>query len=76
MLANELKCKSLGERVRYLRSLRGWTVVELAKLTGLSANTLFNVEHGHHAPRANTIGKISVVLGISLDDLLEETTCS
>ncbi len=69
---------SLGERIKYVRQLRGITQLELAEKVGFSADEngrirISQYENGSRIPRKETLQKISEALGVksyylSLDD--------
>jgi len=46
-------------QLRAARGLLDWTRSELAKASGLSAETIKNIEHGVYAPQESTIAAIS-----------------
>lgn len=57
---------TFGTRVRDARIARGWTVRELARRAGLSANMVYRVEAGHPAS-----SQTAARLGLELDRRLE-----
>lgn len=54
--------------VRKLRLERGWHLGELAKISGVSKATLFDVEGGHTPTLENAI-RIANALGVSIYDI-------
>lgn len=48
------------------------TLVELAKLTGISKSTLNNFENEKTSPNLNQLEKISVALNCEITDLFEQ----
>ena len=62
--------KTTGQRVRGLRKGLGLYQHELAARTGLSVQTVRNVEADRHDPELPTLRKIARGLGASLADLL------
>lgn len=60
---------TLGKRLREARESKGLTQKELAELLGISAATLSKYENDTQAPSADTLGNMSVILGISMNKL-------
>lgn len=69
-----------GRQLAYARLTRGYTQVELAERTGLSARCISDLERGiNAAPRLSTLGRL--IDGLSLDKqesraLREVATCA
>lgn len=63
----------LGQRVRDIRTAKGWTVEELAAASGCDPNTVYNVERARHEPRIYTVYRVAQALGCSLDYLVTGT---
>ena len=61
----------LAERVRRLRRDRGWTLKELAQLSGVSAGMLSEVERGTKNPTVRLAYDIARAFGCSISELLE-----
>lgn len=59
----------LGDRVRLLRSQRGWSLEELATASGVSRSMLSQVERNETNPTVVVALAIAKALGVSLDDL-------
>lgn len=57
-------------RLRNARKLRGLTLAELSKFTGISANTLSRYENGKREPKLATWGKIASALNVDVAYLL------
>jgi transcriptional regulator with XRE-family HTH domain len=67
----------LSRRVRELRYAKGWSADELAKQAKISRPTLYHIERGHtRKPHPETLKRLAVALGVSLEVLLEETPIS
>jgi quercetin dioxygenase-like cupin family protein len=60
----------MGERIRSLRHERGLTMVELARLTGMSQPFLSLVERGHARLSLTSMTRISEALGLRSGGLL------
>jgi len=62
----------LGERLKYFRTLRGLSQVQLAKDTKLSQSTIAQIESGRKDPSVLTLQKIARVLDTELATLFAE----
>lgn len=62
---------AIGERVRYERMARHWTLDRLAETAGVSRRMVVNVEQGVVNPSVGTLLRISDALGIGLPALVE-----
>lgn len=62
--------ESLATRVKLLRQRRGWTLVQMAKESGLSKWHLCRFELCHISPRIYTLVRIAGAFGMSLHELL------
>lgn len=65
---NELTMK-LGERIRHLRKEKGLTQEELGELVDLHANYIGQVERGEKNLTIDTLAKVTIGLGVSLEQL-------
>lgn len=61
---------SLGQRVRRYRETQGYTLSELAKLSGVSRSYLYQVESGESSPTEEKLNALAKALGVSVPDLL------
>lgn len=60
----------LGEAIALARSVKGWSLRELEKRTGVSNPYLSQIENGHiKDPSFFTVVKIAKALGLKLDRL-------
>jgi len=71
----------IGGKLRALRNERRISLRTLAKLSGLSVNTLSLIERNITSPTVNTLYNISRALGVRIshffdEDLLEELFCT
>lgn len=66
----ELKIK-FGERVRHLRNLKGISQETLADLAEIDRTYMSGIERGKRNVSITTINKISVALGMDMDQLLK-----
>jgi len=76
MLENaRIDLKKLGEKVRFLRQGRGWTLSDLAEKSGVSKAYISDLENAAAGkPNIQYIYSIAVALDVTLDDLLRDTT--
>ncbi|NVB40315.1 helix-turn-helix transcriptional regulator [Pseudenhygromyxa sp. WMMC2535] len=61
-----------AERVRLLRSRRELSQEELARMAGLSVDTISRIERARYHPTLGTMVKIAKAFGLSLVGLLED----
>lgn len=61
---------SIGQRVVECRKEKGMTQIELVRQTGLSDQTITNLEKGHSPPNLTTVLKVAKVFGVTLDWLI------
>lgn len=59
-------------RLRYWRRMRGLTQGKLAKLAGVSNQTIVNIERYGKEPIVSTIQKLSVALRINTEDFFTD----
>jgi transcriptional regulator with XRE-family HTH domain len=64
---NQVVC----ERVRTMRRERGWTLEQLASLSGVSRSMLSEIERGAANPTLGVAFRIAQAFGLSLGDLVE-----
>lgn len=60
----------LAQRLKGLRTERGWSLDELAMRTGVSRATLSRLENAEVSPTANVLGKIGTAYGLTTSRLL------
>lgn len=60
----------LAERLKQLRTSRGWSLQELADKSGVSRSTLSRIENGEVSPTAETLGSLSRVYQTTITQLL------
>lgn len=65
---------NVGERIRYFRTLKGYTTNKLANLSGISQSYLRDVELGNKNPTIETLSYVCDALNISLQDFFNENT--
>lgn len=62
---------TLGERLRRLRTGKGWTLDQLAEEAGVSKGLLSGIENGHNMPSGKVALKLANALEASVDFLLK-----
>ncbi|KAB7671709.1 helix-turn-helix domain-containing protein [Bacillus sp. B1-b2] len=63
----------IGERIRYLRLQKGYSISRLAKESGVSKTYLSNLDRGiQDNPSLQILEKIAKKLGTSVDHLISE----
>jgi transcriptional regulator with XRE-family HTH domain len=61
---------TLGEAIAYARDVKGWSLRELEKRTGISNAVISQIESGRvKDPGFRTVVKLAKVLGLKLDRL-------
>jgi transcriptional regulator with XRE-family HTH domain len=61
---------SLGKNMEFLRKVKGWSQIELAKSAGLSPGTISRLESGDIGYSKESLKKIAGALKVSVDQLL------
>jgi transcriptional regulator with XRE-family HTH domain len=72
-MSKYLNVEMLGKRIQQGRLKKGFTQFALAEDVGVSQNFLGDVERGLKAPSITTCIRLSNILGISLNDLFNES---
>jgi len=67
-MKNESEKLVLKNRIKEVRQMRGYSQEELARLVGVSRNTISSIETGQFSPTA----KLALILCIALDQKFEE----
>tara|TARA_B100000674_G_C37288260_1_gene666450 strand:- start:12 stop:200 length:189 start_codon:yes stop_codon:yes gene_type:complete len=60
---------SIGEKIKQARITKGLTRKQLSDSIGITEGGLFKIEKDERSPMFETVEKIAIVLGISLDSL-------
>ena len=63
--------EDLGRRVKKLRADRGWSLEELASVSGVSRSMLSEIERERANPTLSVTYRIARAFGLSLQDLIE-----
>jgi XRE family aerobic/anaerobic benzoate catabolism transcriptional regulator len=64
-------CVALGERIRQLRTDRGWRQIDLAEETGIHENYVSDLELGRKEVCLRTLETIARAFDMSTADLLK-----
>ncbi|HEX2561792.1 helix-turn-helix domain-containing protein [Phenylobacterium sp.] len=62
----------LAQRLAELRKQRGWSLDELARVSGVSRPTLSRLERGEVSPTAQVLVRLAAAFGITMSRLLAE----
>ena len=62
-----------ADRIKTLRTERGYTMQELGKLVGVKKTTVSNWESGVNYPNTDTLLELAKIFAISTDELLGVT---
>lgn len=60
----------LAQRLRALRSERGWSLDDLANRSGISRATLSRLENAEVSPTASVLGKLCAAYGLTMSRLM------
>jgi transcriptional regulator with XRE-family HTH domain len=61
----------IAQRLKSLRSERGWSLDELASLSQVSRATLSRLENAEVSPTASVLGKLAAAYGLTISRLLQ-----
>lgn len=64
--------KVVGDRIRFVRNEKGYSIEELAHRLNVSITYLGRVERGDRSPTLDILGKIITALGISFVELFSD----
>ena len=56
-------------QIRYLRELKGLSLVDVSERSGVTVAALSRIERGLSKPRPSTLQKIAQALGVSVEEL-------
>ncbi|SFL90908.1 helix-turn-helix domain-containing protein [Pelosinus propionicus] len=65
-----------GKRIRALREMQGITQLELAEKAGIDNSLVSRIENGQSEGSIQSLKKIATVLGVTVAELLNESTAS
>ena len=64
--------KQVGERIRYLREKKGWSITRLRTESGISTPYLIQLEQGRGNPSIVYLNRIAGALSVRVSDITEE----
>jgi transcriptional regulator with XRE-family HTH domain len=62
----------LAERIKFLRSAKGWSQERLAERAAIQRSYLGDLERGYRNPSVRTLVKVANALGVSLATLFDD----
>lgn len=65
---------NVGERIKYFRTIKGYTTNKLANMAGISQSYLRDVELGNKNPTIEVLSYVCDALDIALHDFFDEQT--
>jgi transcriptional regulator with XRE-family HTH domain len=68
-----MKNKGLAQRIKILRSRKGFSQEELAERSGLSLRTVQRIENGETEPRGDSLKRLAAALEVSPDEIVDWT---
>lgn len=63
--------KSIGDKIKEARKIKGLTQEELAELSKMNLRTIQRIENNENSPRGKSLNLICDVLNLNVEDLLE-----
>lgn len=63
--------ENIGEKIRKIRKLKGFSQKELATKTGIAQNSIGNYERGERSPTMAVLEKIATALAVDLSELVD-----
>lgn len=63
---------TIGQNIQRTREERAYGQAELAREAGLSASTLWRIEHDERQPRGRTLRALAEILQIDVSELIED----
>lgn len=74
IIRDEMAALNIGSQVRQLRKLRGFTLQDVADMTGLSKPLLSQLENNVTAPPIATLIKVSMALGVKIGHFFQDAS--
>jgi len=65
-------CIALGERIRQLRTDRGWRQIDLAEEAGVHENYVSDLELGRKEVCLRTLHTLAIAFDLTLSELLKD----
>lgn len=72
MANNETPSVNVGQVVKQIREVRGISIRELSRLSGLSANALSMIERGRTSPSVSTLYRLTDALNVPITALFRQ----
>lgn len=63
----------IGEKLKFLRNKKDYTLKQLAQITGISISFISDIENGRRTPGLDNLKKLAVGLNVSASELIAET---
>lgn len=64
----------IGDRIKYLRKVKGWSATGLARKADISQSHLRNIENNRHNPSIVVLKLICDSLNVSLEEFFKDST--
>lgn len=61
----------LGKKIREIRGLKGWTMKQIAEISGLNINTLSLIENGKNSPSISTLQRLATAMEVPIKEFFE-----
>ena len=68
-----MKNKELAQKIKTLRTRKGYSQEELSDKTGLSLRTIQRIENGETEPRGDSLKRLATVFEVSPDEIVDWT---
>lgn len=68
-----MKNKELAQKIKALRSRKGFSQEELSEITGLSLRTIQRIENGETEPRGDSLKRLAVAFDVTSDEIVDWT---
>lgn len=65
--------QSMGSVLRKWRKVKGWTLSNLSKRSGISLGYISQIELGRHSPTIDTLYRICLTLDRTMSELFDRT---
>lgn len=68
-----MKNKELAQKIKALRSRKGFSQEELSEITGLSLRTIQRIENGETEPRGDSLRRLAAAFEVTSDEIVDWT---
>ncbi len=62
---------SLGENIKNIRKSKGFSIMKIRELTGLSKSTISEIENDKSSPTSDTLEKIANALNVNISNFFD-----